>query len=488
MVYRDFIGRAGDRLAQVDNLKDLFGKTCAVIGLGVSNLPLAHLLLDHGALVTVRDKKTREQLGDVADQLSKRGARLLLGESYLDDLTEEILFRSPGLRPDLPAFLHAVENGSTLTSEMELFLHLTPAVVIGITGSDGKTTSTTLTGKLLEKACARTGVGRVYVGGNIGSPLLPLVGEMRSTDFAVVELSSFQLQTASRSPAISAITNLSPNHLDWHVGLDEYKMAKTNVYRHAPNRRLVTNAENAETAALAGICGRPVTLFSSVRRGFAEIAKDTPTCDTVFYLADGAIVRATAEGETVLLRAEEILLPGRHNLENYMTAIALTDGLVTHEEIAEVARTFRGVPHRLEYLRTVGGVRYYNSSIDSSPTRTAAALSALPQSPIVICGGYDKKLPFEPLAEALFASAKAVILMGATAPRIRAAIEEKQKEASRSLPVYAAEGLADAVEIARKVAVSGDTVLLSPACASFDAFRNFEERGNTFRALVENLS
>ena len=459
-----------------------------MIGLGVSNLPLAHLLLDCGATVTVRDRKSREQLGDAADVLAQRGARLVLGDAYLEDLTEELLFRSPGFRPDLPPFSRAVENGSVLTSEMELFLSLTPATVLGITGSDGKTTSTTLTGLLLERACARTGVGRVFVGGNIGKPLLPCVGDMQSTDFAVLELSSFQLQTMSRSPMISAITNLSPNHLDWHVGMEEYKAAKTNVYRHAPNHRLVTNAENAETAALAKSCGRPVTLFSSARQGFAEIAKDTPTCDTVFYLADGAIVRATAEGETPWLRTEDVLLPGRHNLENYMTAIALTDGLVTREEIAEVARTFRGVPHRLEYLRTVDGVRYYNSSIDSSPTRTAAALSALKQPPIVICGGYDKKLPFEPLAEALFASAKAVILMGATAPRIREAIEKAQNTADRILPVYAASNLAHAVELARTVAHSGDTVLLSPACASFDAFRNFEERGNVFRALVEKLS
>ena len=475
-------------MQQTYDFKELCGKSCAVIGLGISNLPLAHLLLDCGARVTVRDRKTREELGEIADALANKGASLVLGDAYLDDLTEQILFRSPGLRPDLPSFARALARGAILTSEMELFLDLTPATVIGITGSDGKTTSTTLTGKLLEQACARTGVGRVFVGGNIGTPLLPLVSTMQSTDFAVVELSSFQLQTATRSPAVSAITNLSPNHLDWHTDLDEYKAAKTNIYRHTPNRRLVTNAENSETAALAKSCGRPVTLFSSARRGFSEIAKDTPTCDTVFYLSDNAIVRATAEGETEILRTEEILLPGRHNLENYMTAIALTDGLVLPSEIRAVARTFRGVPHRLEYLRTVRGVRYYNSSIDSSPTRTAAALSALSSPPIVICGGYDKKLPFEPLAEALFRSAKAVILMGATAPRIRAAIEERQKAETRPLPVYAAENLADAVEIAHRVAIDGDTVLLSPACASFDAFRNFEERGNTFRELVEQLS
>ena len=464
------------------------GLPCAVVGLGISNLPLIDFLLSSGAHVTARDRKARAELGAVADRLEAAGVRLILGEQYLDDLTEKVIFRSPGLRPDLPAFTAAVQGGALLTSEMELFLELTPATVIGITGSDGKTTTTTLTGLFLESECCRRGKGRVFVGGNIGEPLLPRVREMTADDYAVVELSSFQLQTVTRSPVRAAITNLSPNHLNWHTDMAEYTAAKTNVYRHPENRLLVTNAENEITAALSRDCEQTVTLFSSKRERYGDFAPMLKTGDRAVYVRDGQIYVSDGTTETPMLAVENIRLPGVHNLENYMTAIALTEGLVSPESILEVAKSFTGVRHRLEPVRTLEGVTYYNSSIDSSPSRTAAALSALGErKPIVICGGADKHLSFAPLAEVLCGRAKAVILTGATAEKIRAALDEREEVQNGKLPIYTDPDFRGAVELARRVACHGDVVLLSPACTSFDAFRNFEERGDTFCRIVKDF-
>lgn len=465
--------------------KKIRNARCTVVGLGVSNLPLVDFLLDAGANVTARDKSARGKIGDVADTFEKKGVPLLLGDDYLDGITEEIIFRSPGLRPDLPPFADAVKRGAILTSEMELFLSLCPARVIGITGSDGKTTTTTLVGLLLEEECRKAKRGRVYVGGNIGTPLLPYVREMTSDDYAVVELSSFQLMAMRHSPHIAAITNLSPNHLNWHTDMEEYVNAKTNIYVHAPCRRLVTNAENAITVSLAHQTPLPKTYFSSVKHHADEFfLKDG---DRAIYERSEAVLLFDGKQEHFIMRPSDILLPGRHNLENYMTAVALTDGLVSTETIAHIAKNFKGVPHRLEPVRTFAGVTYYNSSIDSTPSRTAAALSALNCKPIVICGGSDKGTPFEPLADALCAYAKAVVLTGDSAAKIRAALNRCHTVKDGTLPVLDAPDFEGAVRMARSLSEEGDTVLLSPACASFDAFKNFAERGDTFRRIVNSF-
>lgn len=455
-------------------------KSCTVIGLGVSNLPLIDYLLRHGARISARDRRDRSALGEVAVDLERRGVSLVLGDGYLDDLCEEIIFRSPGVRPFTKEIEDAVRRGAILTSEMELFLALTPARVIAVTGSDGKTTTTTLTHLMIEQAFAKND-RRVYVGGNIGEPLLPYVDEMRAGDVAVLELSSFQLYTMRQSPHISALTNLSPNHLDWHSDMEDYVRAKTNIYRHGENIRAVFNAENEITVSLAREFDRPKTLFSSAKRTVEEFGTLLHKTDRAVYLRDGVIRLWNGEEELSYCSAEEILLPGKHNLENYMTAIALTDELATPEDVRAVARSFRGVAHRLELVDTVDGVAYYNSSIDTSPTRTAAALSAMKTKPIVICGGYDKHIPFSPLADALCKTAKAVILTGATAEKIEAAL----RASACTLPVFVVENFDNAVLQAAKIAKSGDVVLLSPACASFDAFPNFAARGERFRALVE---
>ncbi len=475
----------GIKLNKEEFLQLLSERACTVVGLGVSNLPLIDFLLSHGARVTGRDQKTREELGETAAVLEERGVRLILGENYLSDMDGDVIFRTPGLRPDAPALTAAVARGACLTSEMELFLELTPATVLGITGSDGKTTTTTLTGKILDAECQRRGHGRVFVGGNIGTPLLPRVFEMTKEDFAVVELSSFQLQTARVSVRDAALTNVTPNHLNWHTDMEEYVNAKTNVYRHSPNRRLVTNAENEITRNLAAVYGGELTLFSSKKHTYQEFS--LPIGGKAIYERDGMILLDDGVAARPILRVSDILLPGVHNLENYMTAIALTSPYASPESVREIARTFPGVPHRLERVRVLDGVTYYNSSIDSTPTRTAAALSALSERPIVICGGYDKHIPFEPLAEALCARAKAVVLTGATAKKIREALDACKEVRTGELPVYEEADFVRAVSLAKTLALAGDTVLLSPACASFDAFKNFEERGETFRRTVLNF-
>ncbi len=455
--------------------------TCAVIGLGVSNLPLIRYLRGHGVSVTARDKKTKEELGDVASEIASLGVPLILGETYLSDLTEDYLFRTPGLRPDLPAFEEAKARGAIVTSEMELFLRLTPAYVIGITGSDGKTTTTTLTGLFLEaeRRLSRTG-GKIYVGGNIGSPLLAQVDAMTKDDIAVVELSSFQLFDLPLSPHRAAITNLTENHLDWHRDMEEYGQAKTHIFRHAPNELLVTNAENAAAMVLCDGCQSPITLFSSKRE-----LRDLPKGDGARIVLKNGFITVCEQGrEEPILATRDILLPGKHNLENYMTAIALTRGLVSPEAIREVATTFPGVPHRMERVAEINGVTYLNSSIDSTPARTEATLAALEGRLIVICGGYNKNVSLVPLARTLNARAAAVVLTGASAEEIQAALEQERA----TLPILIRKDFAEAVAAARSLALAGDTVVLSPACASFDAFLNYKQRGERFRELVTSAS
>ena len=474
------------------NIREYLGnkfkdKSCAVLGFARSNKPLVEILLSAGASVTVRDKNTAlEGDGDYI-RFSEMGAGFMLGDSYLEGLSGDYIFRSPAFRPDLDEITAAVAQGAVLSSEMELFFEVCPAKIIGITGSDGKTTTTTLTHLLLDTECKKNGRGKAYVGGNIGAPLLPLIFDMTEEDFAVVELSSFQLHTMARSPSVAAITNLSPNHLDWHTGMDEYISAKLNICNHTPIERLVTNAENAITRKIAEKSDLALTLFSSRANCFSNIVpvgkqncRAIYECDGVIYVDDGAEKKE-------IVAVSDILLPGRHNVENYMTAIALTEGLVSRETVKTVATTFRGVAHRLELVREKDGVKFYNSSIDSSPSRTAAALGALPKAPIVICGGYDKKIPFDTLAKSLCEKAKAVVLTGATAEKILAEIRVCPDYDSEKLPVIHKSDFREATLAAAEMAQEGDIVLLSPACASFDAFKDFAARGEYFKEIVNGL-
>ncbi|MBQ9783605.1 MAG: UDP-N-acetylmuramoyl-L-alanine--D-glutamate ligase [Clostridia bacterium] len=485
---------------QNDTLKRYINnRHCDILGLGVSNLPLASLLCEVGITLTVRDKKSLSELGAAAEELARRGVRFVTGEGCFDAPEGELIFRSPGIRPDLPGLTRATETGAELTSEIELFLQLTEAQTFAVTGSDGKTTSTTLTGKFLEAEANRSGQGKVFVGGNIGAPLLDRMGQIGAQDRAVMELSSFQLMTVRKAPHYAAITNVSPNHMDWHRGsMEEYVRAKRNIVG-AQTLRLVTNAECATTASLArelmaerqckGSDLPAVYLFSSKRTSFEELfPMGAGTNDRAIYERDGVIVLSDGSTEIPLLALSHIHVPGRHNVENFMTAIALTYGQVDPSVYPQVADGFFGVEHRLERIRTLGGVDYYNSSIDSSPSRTAAALSALNGRDIVIiCGGYDKKVSFEPLAESLCRHVRAVVLTGATGDAIGKVLRTHPRYTPGKPEIVSEPEFSEAVAAARRLARSGGCVLLSPACASFDAFRNFAERGNTFRKIVESF-
>ena len=457
------------------------GNDVSVLGFGISNRPLVTVLCRLGAHVTVYDQRSAEELGEAACSASECGVRFTTDMADALTPTPTLIFRTPGIRPDVPAIVEAVKNGAELTSEMAWFLEITPATVLGITGSDGKTTTSTLTAKMLEAAGKR-----VYLGGNIGQPLLPLATSMKADDFAVVELSSFQLFDLPDAcvPHRAIVTNLTPNHLNWHPDMEEYTQAKTHIYNGARCERLVTNADNAVTAALASEQAgkRALVLFSSSQ---TDPAIFSPDADAMFLL-DGVITHRQGDKDTPLLATKDILLPGQHNIENYMAALGLVHDLVTPEAIRSVATTFGGVEHRLEIVRTLGGVTYYNSSIDSTPTRTGAALSAFaPEIPIVaICGGYDKHIDFAPLADALCARVHAVVLTGATADKILAAIHACPDYDPERLTVRVEREFEAAVYAAASLANAGDALLLSPACASFDAFPNFEVRGRTFKRIV----
>lgn len=461
-------------------LKEIFrkrfeNKRVTVIGIGISNRPLIEMLVDAGAMVTACDKKTPEALGEAYEELTARGVTLSLGEGYLDGLCADMIFRTPGMRYDHPALTAAVEAGAELTSEMQVFFELCPAKIIGITGSDGKTTTTTLIYRLLCEA-GKT----VYLGGNIGAPLLPRLFGMTSDDYCVVELSSFQLHTMTVSPDISVITNLSPNHLDYHTSEVEYCDAKFNIFLHQDKDGILVMNGMRRTKLDEYLFLKTQTL--SLDRLPIPMLR-TFNGGTV-YEKDGVIF---CEGKEVM-RVLDIRIPGRHNVENYMAAIAATYGIVPFESVKKLAKEFGGVEHRIEFVKEVRGVSYYNSSIDSSPSRTLAALAAFGDRKLtVLCGGYDKNLDYTPLAKGLIRHAKQVILCGPTAEKIKAALLASPDYDAASLSVVTSENYAESVRIAYETSVAGDTVILSPASASFDAFRNFEERGRYFKALVAEL-
>ena len=455
-----------------DYLAGLRDKRVAVIGIGVSNTPLIKMLLRAGVEVTACDRRPREAFAGQAEELESLGARLRLGPDYLRDLDFDVIFRTPGMRPDLPELAQAVARGAQLTSEMEVFFQVCPCRTIAVTGSDGKTTTTTIIAELL-KAAGET----VYVGGNIGKPLLPDVDGMEPGDTAVLELSSFQLMTMDRSPDIAVVTNLAPNHLDVHKSMEEYVAAKKNIFTHqGPEGLLVLNADNAITRGFAPEARGRVTLFS--RR--EELERGV-------FVKDGAIWVRNAMHERQVLPLKGILLPGEHNVENYMAAIAALDGLVPDRVVREFAGKFAGVEHRIELVRTLNGVRYYNDSIASSPSRTTAGLRSFRERVILIAGGYDKHIPFDTLGPEITAHVKALFLTGDTAGKIQTAVEAAPDYDPKRLPIARIDDFTEAVLAACRAAKPGDVVILSPACASFDHFKNFMERGAAFKKIIYEL-
>ena len=461
-----------------DYKKYINNKRVSVIGLGVSNVPLIEFLHGCGANITARDKKSAEELGETYGRLSSLGVRVVCGERYMAGIDDDVVFRSPGIRYDVPELSEAAARGAAISSEMELFFELCPCEIIGITGSDGKTTTTTVTSLILQKQAEIEKSNRkIYLGGNIGTPLIQYVETIKPDDLCVVELSSFQLHRMVKSPHVAAVTNISPNHLNWHTDMQEYIDAKTNIFAHqGENDRVVLNYENEITKALADKAAGRVYFFSS---------KQTPPSDNAVYEENGAIYLKESGVPKKIMNTADIRLVGRHNVENYMTAIALTAGYVTPEAVAAVAREFPGVEHRLEFVRELHGVKYYNGSIDSSPTRTIAALSCFTTPVVVILGGYDKNLDYAPLCEPLFEHAHTAVLTGQNAEKIYKALESHGIPAGFEIikePDFEA-----AVYAAKAAAKPGDTVILSPAAASFDRFKNFEERGKIYKNIVKNF-
>jgi len=442
----------------------LRGKRIAVLGLGVSNRPLVRLLLEFGCDVLGCDRTPREKLDAEVLQLEAMGCKLSVGENYLDGVEADILFRTPGMHSGNPAIEALRSRGAQVTSEMEVFFEVCPCTLLAVTGSDGKTTTTTLVSEML-KTAGKT----VWLGGNIGTPLLPLVRQMKAEDYAVVELSSFQLMDMTRSPQRAIVTNLAPNHLDVHKDMEEYVDSKKNIFRfQQPGDLLILNADNDITA---GFMGNGITRFFSRQGKEAHVV-----------FRDGIIYRG---GEAVL-NAADILIPGVHNIENYMAAIAMVEGLVEDEIIRQVAKTFGGVEHRIELVRIKDGVRYYNDSIASSPSRTIAGLRSFKEKVLLIAGGYDKHIPYDVLGPEICEHVKHVFLCGATAPQIRAAVENCE-DFHGQVELTDCGNFENAVRTAAAAAKEGDTVLMSPASASFDEFKNFMVRGEFFKKIVKEL-
>ena len=443
----------------------LAGKRIVVLGIGVSNRPLIRLMLSYGLHVTACDRTPREQLDAVVLDLEASGAVLKVGNDYLDDLTADVVFRTPGMHPNIPALCQLRDSGATITSEMEAFFSVCPCPIIAVTGSDGKTTTTTLIAEILKQAGRK-----VWIGGNIGQPLLPFAAEMDETDVAVVELSSFQLMHMKQSPQIAVVTNLTPNHLDVHKDMQEYIEAKENIYLHQKScDRVVLNLDNEITASFAPKAAGAVSCFSKQRQPNHGV-----------WFRDDVIMR----GNVPVLKREDILIPGLHNVENYMAAICAVEGLVSDEDIVTVAKTFGGVEHRIELVRNLDGVRYYNDSIASSPTRTIAGLHAFDQKIILIAGGYDKHLSFDELGTEICNHVKALVLCGATAEKIRKAVVEAAPACGEIPIIETTTSLEAAVAAARSLSAAGDIITLSPACASFDQFKNFMVRGKAYKEIV----
>ena len=444
----------------------LQGKRIIVLGLGVSNRPLVRLMLRYGCTVIGCDRTPREKLDAEVLELEAQGCELRLGDAYLENLSGDIVFRTPGMHPEKPELQALREAGAEVTSEMEVFFTLCPCTTIAVTGSDGKTTTTTLIAEML-KAAGKT----VWLGGNIGTPLLPKLDEMKDDDFAVVELSSFQLMDMQHSSHIAVVTNLAPNHLDVHKDMEEYVEAKKNIFKfQGAGDTLILNLDNDITNTFTG---------NGKTRWFSRLGKtENGIClDGDFIVRDGVKV----------LQVGDIVIPGVHNIENYMAAILAVEGLVDDDTIRDVARTFGGVEHRIELVRIKDGVKYYNDSIASSPSRTIAGLKSFSEKVCLIAGGYDKHIPYDVLGPYICKHTKRVYLNGATGPQIRAAIENCSEYKPGFPELIDCADFTDAVHKAATDAKAGDIVLMSPASAAFDQFKNFMVRGNYFKTLVKEL-
>lgn len=462
------------KLVEFNN--EIKNKRIAVIGLGVSNIPLIDYFYAHGANVVAFDNRNKENIDfSVIQKLEDYNMLYYLGENSLEHLIGfDYIFRSPSCRPDIPEIVKEVENGAILTSEIEKVLELSPSTVIGVTGSDGKTTTTTLIYKILE-----ANGYKCFLGGNIGTPLFTRISEMKPEDMVVLELSSFQLMNMKISPKVAVVTNISPNHLNVHKDYQEYIDSKMNIFLHQDeNGILVINADNEITKEFYKKAKGKVRYFSS-----NQILENG-----IIFDKSEKIIKLCEDGvRKHLIKQKNMKLRGNHNCENACAAISATLDYAKEDITRKTIEEFPGVEHRLEYIRTIDGVEWFNDSIGSSPSRTIAGLNSFEEKIVLIAGGYDKHLDYTPIAKPILQNVSKLILIGQTADKIEKAVKDEASLEGKSLPIYRCNKFEEIVTIAKEVATEGEIVLFSPASASFDLFKNFEERGNYFKELVNNL-
>lgn len=409
---------------------------------------------------------------DIISKIEQYGMELFAGENYLQKLNGfDIIFRSPSCRPDLPEIQKELEKGAILTSEIEMLLELCPGKIIGVTGSDGKTTTTSLIYEMIKQkgySC--------YLGGNIGTPLFDKIEEMKPDDIVVLELSSFQLMNMKVSPEFAVITNISPNHLDIHKSYNEYIEAKKNIFKYqSENGLVVLNYDNDITREIGKEVHSNLVYFSKQKIDNG-------------YILDGNVIKRCEDGtRRHIANTEDVILRGVHNYENILAALAATQNLVDIDTQIKVITSFKGVEHRLELVRELDGVKWYNDSIGTSPTRTIAGLNSFNERIVLIAGGYDKHLEYEPLAKPIVDHVDTLILLGQTAEKIHCAVKRELEREGKTIPIYRCLEIAEAVNLARKTAKNGEIVLFSPASAAFDMFKNFAERGKIYKELVNNL-
>lgn len=446
----------------------------AVIGLGVSNAPLIDYLYEKKANVTVFDKRNIDDISkEIIDKITQYGFKFSLGDNYLNNLKGfDIIFRSPSCLPTTYELEEEQRRGAIITSEIELLIEMCPCKVLGVTGSDGKTTTTSLINSILKKSGYNT-----FLGGNIGIPLFTKLAEMKKDDILVLELSSFQLMGMKISPNISVITNITPNHLNIHKDYNEYIEAKKNIFKYQnENDLLILNYDNEITKNCAKEAKGKVIYFS----GKEKLENG--------YIVDNEIIKKCEDGiRSHILNTNTIQLRGRHNYENVATAIAATSTLVDIDTAIAAIQEFHCVEHRLEFIKEIDGVKWYNDSVSSSPTRTIAGLNSYNEDIILIAGGYDKNLDYRPLAKPIVEKVKNLILLGQTSGKIFEAVKEELENQNKKINIYMCDSLKETVDLAKKVAKPGQVVLFSPASASFDLFKDFADRGNKFKNLVNKL-
>ncbi|TYQ15471.1 UNVERIFIED_CONTAM: UDP-N-acetylmuramoylalanine--D-glutamate ligase [Acetivibrio alkalicellulosi] len=464
-------------LNKLNDFKDYIkNKKVAVLGIGISNIPLIKYLYNLDAEITAFDRCSKSDINCIVSDFDKLDIKYSLGERYLEKLKGfDIIFRTPGMRYDVPEIISASEEGAIITSEMEVFFDLCPAQIFAVTGSDGKTTTTTLIYEMLKEQGHNC-----WLGGNIGIPLLSKIDEIKETDKVVLELSSFQLHTIKRSPEIAVVTNISPNHLDYHKSMDEYVGAKKNIFMYQSDRdRLILNLDNSITRSFQNDAKGRVVNFSRLEQAINGA-----------YIRNNCIVYNDGVKEVEIINIDQIIIPGMHNVENYLAAICAVIDFVDIKTIKKVASEFKGVEHRIELVGEIEGIRFYNDSIASSPSRTIAGVNSFRQKVILICGGYDKNIPYDVMGEVIAKKVKGLVLIGQTSSKIKKALDNEIERTGKGkeISVNKCSSLEEAVKTAYDIACCGDIVIMSPASASFDMFKNFDERGKKFKEIVKSLT